>query len=131
MQRLFSTFPNGLPGAGLLLQRLITGGVLIEHAIAQFNRPFAHPGILPDLIAATASGLLIIGLWTPVAGSVVAMIEFLSLFFRDGDPILTILLMTLGATLALIGPGAWSLDARIFGRKQISVPDRNRTRFSD
>ena len=31
-------------------------------------------------------------------------------------------LAVLGASLAMIGPGAWSLDARLFGRKQIE-PD--------
>jgi hypothetical protein len=31
---------------------------------------------------------------------------------------------TIGAALAMIGPGAWSLDARLFGRKRIETHDR-------
>jgi len=39
---------------------------------------------------------------------------------RAGIPIV---LATLGATLAMIGPGAWSIDARLFGRKHIEISD--------
>jgi putative oxidoreductase len=35
-----------------------------------------------------------------------------------------IMLATLGATLAMIGPGAWSIDARLFGRKHIEISER-------
>jgi hypothetical protein len=35
-----------------------------------------------------------------------------------------ILLGTLGAALAMLGPGAWSIDARLFGRKYIDIPER-------
>jgi hypothetical protein len=31
---------------------------------------------------------------------------------------------TIGAGLALLGPGAWSVDARLFGWKRIDVRDR-------
>jgi len=30
----------------------------------------------------------------------------------------------LGAALAMVGPGAWSIDARLFGRKHIVIPER-------
>ena len=32
------------------------------------------------------------------------------------------LLGALGAALAMLGPGAWSVDARLFGRKRIQIP---------
>lgn len=66
MQRLFSTFPGGLPGAGLVLLR-----------------------------AAAAIPLVYAGLLTVAA-----------------------------AALAILGPGGCSLDARLFGRKQIQIPHR-------
>jgi putative oxidoreductase len=34
-----------------------------------------------------------------------------------------IILATLGISLAMIGPGAWSIDARLYGRKQILPPE--------
>jgi putative oxidoreductase len=33
-------------------------------------------------------------------------------------------LATLGATLAMIGPGAWSIDAHLFGRKHFEIRQR-------
>jgi len=34
-----------------------------------------------------------------------------------------LMLATLGATMAMIGPGAWSIDARLFGRKHFEISD--------
>jgi putative oxidoreductase len=125
VQRLFSTFANGMPGAGLLLQRLVAGGALVYCAIAHFIRP-VHAGILaPHLMCLCAGILLIIGLWTPIVGAVIAFAELWMYLAGAGDPWLPVLLATLGTSLALIGPGAWSIDARLFGRKQISVSPRH------
>ncbi|MGA7524609.1 MAG: hypothetical protein WBW84_19320 [Acidobacteriaceae bacterium] len=124
MQRLFSTFANGLPGVGLLLQRLVTGGVLIDFAILHLSGPHGHSMLLPMLIAICAGALLAVGLWTPVVGTTVAALLVLALVSGAFDPMISLLIAALGASLALIGPGAWSIDARIFGRKHISVPQR-------
>lgn len=124
MQRLFSTFANGLPGAGLLLQRLITGGVLVQCAITHCTQAAPIGMLAPQLTGFGAGILLIIGLWTPIAGGVAAIAELWVLLAGAGDPWIPILLAMLGTSLALIGPGAWSMDARLFGRKQISVAQR-------
>jgi putative oxidoreductase len=50
---------------------------------------------------------------------VVAGRELWAVFSDDGDPWMALVLATLGASLAMIGPGAWSVDARLFGRRQI------------
>ena len=125
MQRLFSTFANGLPGLGLLLQRLIAGTVLIQFATARLRGPAGFAAALPQWIAISAGVLLILGLWTPVAGAVAAILQVWACVTATPDPRIPMLLATLGVSLALIGPGAWSVDARIFGRKQISVPQRH------
>jgi hypothetical protein len=63
--------------------------------------------------------LLLIGLWTPAAGTVVAIADGWLAWSRADDAATSALLAVLGATLAMIGPGAWSVDARLFGRRHI------------
>jgi uncharacterized membrane protein YphA (DoxX/SURF4 family) len=61
----------------------------------------------------------LIGLWTPVAGLLQVCVELTSGFTRDTQGLNHLLLGALGLSLSMIGPGAWSIDARLFGRKQI------------
>lgn len=68
--------------------------------------------------------LLLVGLWTPISAWVVAVLGFGNLIASVGDPWADILLGTIGAGLALLGPGAWSVDARLFGWKRIHIQDR-------
>jgi putative oxidoreductase len=79
---------------------------------------------IPHMLGGAAGILLIAGLWTPIAGTLVTLIELWSLFSQAGDPWIPILLGTLGAAQAMLGPGAWSVDARLFGWKRIDPPDR-------
>ena len=123
LQRLFSTFANGWPGAGLLLLRLATAAALVHGAVAQFKATPQIEAIIPQLIGAGAGKLLLAGFSTPVAGAVVAGVE-LWIALSGGNAWLSLLLATLGASLAMIGPGAWSIDARLFGRKHIGVSPR-------
>jgi uncharacterized membrane protein YphA (DoxX/SURF4 family) len=70
-------------------------------------------------LAGAAAGIfLLVGLWTPVVGTLVAIIEMSIIFFHTRDPWLCVILATIGVTLAMIGPGAWSIDAKLFGRKR-------------
>ena len=124
MRRLFSTFATGLPGAGLLIMRLVAGTVLIFRAVAGLSGALAIAPA-PLLVVQIGFGLLLLaGLWTPVAGTLVAVVALWRLFSRHGEPWIEVLLATLGVALALLGPGAWSVDARLFGWKRIDVPDR-------
>jgi putative oxidoreductase len=77
-----------------------------------------------QLIAAAAAALLLAGFWTPIAGLFLAAIEIGLVLSHSYDPWLHILLAALGAALAMLGPGAWSVDARLFGRKRIHIPQR-------
>jgi putative oxidoreductase len=121
LQRLFSTFANGWPGIGLLLQRLLIAAALAHFGTSQVNATSEVASIVPSVIGVAAAILLLIGLWTPVAGSLIAIVQMWSVFSHAGDRWTSIMLATLAATLAMIGPGAWSIDARLFGREHIEI----------
>ncbi len=117
-------FPGGWPGAGLLVLRLaaaipliIGGGVAVRGA----------PQLLPHAIYFATIGvgiLLLAGLWTPVAGALQAIIEVWIFFSRGDGANWHLLLAALGVSLVMLGPGAWSVDARLFGRKRIDIRGR-------
>ncbi len=119
MQRLFSTFAGGWPGAGLLMQRLLVGAALLYCAAA----PPTSTVAVPQVIAALGGVLLIAGLWTPLAGAVVACAEAWIALSAPANPGIPAGWAVLGATLALIGPGEWSVDARLYGRKHFVPPE--------
>jgi len=96
---------------------------LVHFAISNFS---AGP-----IIAALAGILLLAGLWTPVAGTLIALTELWTAFSQHGDVWLNIVLAALAAGLALLGPGAWSIDARLFGRKRFSIPPKSRITTHD
>ena len=121
MQRLFSTFAHGWPGAGLLLLRLVAGTALFYSAAGHHIKSSDLSSFVPQVLEIGAGILLLIGLWTPIAGAVAAMVQVWIAFSRPGDPLIPLLLAALGVGLAMIGPGAWSIDARLFGRKQIKT----------
>jgi uncharacterized membrane protein YphA (DoxX/SURF4 family) len=126
LQRLFSTFANGWPGIGLLLLRLLTAVVLIHFGIASVLEAAPLAIIVLQIIGAGAGILLLVGLWTPVAGVLAGIVKVWIAFSRvlshSGDPWIPIAQAVLGVALAMVGPGAWSVDARLFGRKRIDMP---------
>ena len=124
MQRLFATFPEGWPGTGLALLRVVTAIPPVHQAIAGLlTAPLEAPHIL-QLTAAFSATLLLVGLWTPVAGVLTAVLELSLVFTHPADPWMHVRVGTLGAALAMLGPGAWSADARLFGRKRIQISRR-------
>ncbi|MEO8593222.1 MAG: hypothetical protein ABI759_07870 [Candidatus Solibacter sp.] len=123
MQRLFSTFADGYPGGGIFLLRVLTGFGLIHRGIAVMTgAPSAAP-LLLYLIGAGAGLLILGGLWTPVVGLLAGVLEIWMAFILPGTAGSAISLAVLSVSLAMIGPGAWSIDARLYGRKQILPPD--------
>jgi len=122
VQRLFWTFAAGWPGIGLLIQRIATGTLLLYCAAIILANTSQSIGVAPAIIGGAAGVLLLFGLWTPLAGTLIALIETWNVFTHSANPLISITLAILGATLAMIGPGAWSVDARLFGRKHINTP---------
>jgi putative oxidoreductase len=121
LQRLFSTFADGWPGVGLLLQRILTTALLVRFGIFGLTSTSSFASLIPVVVSSGAGVLLLVGLWTPIVGTLIAAIEIWTLVTHINDPWLPIILATLGATAAMIGPGAWSIDARLFGRKHIET----------
>ena len=104
--------------------RLVAGFTLIAHGIFGLQAEPALERAIVQVLATGAGILLLAGLWTPLAGALSAVTELWSAFSQPGDPLTHILLVTLGIALALVGPGAWSVDARLFGWKRINIRDR-------
>jgi uncharacterized membrane protein YphA (DoxX/SURF4 family) len=103
--------------------RLVAGIALVVQGIQAL---LAGPPLGPALLQALSIGLgilLLAGLWMPLVGALVA-VEALWNVFSSGHSWHWIMLATLGAALALIGPGAWSVDARLFGWKRLEIRDR-------
>jgi len=118
MQRLYSNFARGWPGTGLLFLRLsvaITAFHFSGSALA-LNRPLSTA-----VIERAAALLLCAGLWTPVAGGVLTVLAVWAAVSRTGDPWALILLASVGVGLAMLGPGAWSIDALLFGRRRLTL----------
>ena len=127
MRRLFSTFAQGLPGAGLLLLRLAAATSLLLHQTSQRTVDVPVWQTVTVVVRTCLSTLLIAGLWTPISGTLTAILELATAFWRPSDVWSHGLVASLGVALALLGPGAWSADAWLFGWRRIEIPERRST----
>ena len=116
MQRLFSTFPNSWPGLGLLILRLATGFSLAAVAHADLADTAS---LLDRCLVGGVVMLLSIGLWTPIAAVTAAAIQIGTMSLAHQFNSSSVVSAAVCLALAMLGPGAWSLDARLFGRKRI------------
>ena len=114
-------FPYGWPGRGLLLVRLAVGLILIHDGICALMGVPQRESIAIQEIAAIPGIFLLVGLWTPIAAAIVALSEIWIVLTGTDHPRGTILMATLGIAFAFLGPGALSIDARLFGRKRFDI----------
>lgn len=119
MQRLFSMFPVGLPGIGLLCLRLTAAFSLCLATQTMRARFPAMAWLLEALCFA-----LLIGLATPVLAVCCAVAGVYAWTSYGGAawPCAGISIPT-AIALAFLGPGAYSADARLFGRKSVVLND--------
>lgn len=102
------------------MQRLLAGGALLYYGAINLSAAPTHFELaVPQIVGAACGILIVAGLWTPLAGTVAAAVEVWIALAHPKDMWTSAVLAVLGASLAMIGPGAWSVDARLFGRKQI------------
>jgi uncharacterized membrane protein YphA (DoxX/SURF4 family) len=118
VQRLFSTFPDSWPGLGLLILRFATGLSLV--AVAQMAGDLGHTAsLLARCVVGGVAVLIWIGLWTPFAAVAAAAIQIIVIILGHQINLALLVFVALGLSLAMLGPGAWSFDARLFGRKRL------------
>jgi uncharacterized membrane protein YphA (DoxX/SURF4 family) len=131
LQRTFSGFPTGYPGLALLLLRLVVGGVTSSQAwlLITANYGAVNAGVVVDLLAFVTGLALIIGFMTPIASILLSAGGLLLtvdssvpghlLLFESGMARLEFI--AISVALISLGPGALSLDARLYGRREIEV----------
>jgi hypothetical protein len=127
VRRLFSTFAHGSPGAGLLLLRLVFGATLLHSAGVALTRVSGLTADLAHSLPGVLGLFLLLGLWTPLAGALVALDALWQACSDPSQVSQSLSLGTVGVAIALLGPGAWSIDARLFGWRRIEIPEANST----
>ena len=134
---MFSTFPGGWPGAGLLLLRAAIGVTTVIQGGLYLDDPGSltlGTGTL-GLVAIATGASLVVGFLTPVAGALVGLgtlgIGFAWFpaaarnLFDARLP--TVFAVIMSAAIVFLGPGAISVDARLFGRREIIIPPVSRS----
>jgi putative oxidoreductase len=102
----------------LLILRLAAGLSLV--AVAQMAGDLGHiAGLLVRFATGGAAVLIWIGLWTPLAAAAGTTIQIITIAIERQFNLSLIVLAAVGTSLAMLGPGAWSFDARLYGRKRI------------
>jgi uncharacterized membrane protein YphA (DoxX/SURF4 family) len=132
---LFSAYPGGLAGIGLILLRSVIGFTAAwQGVLCLATRDAGATVRVVGGLAVLTGILLITGFRTRLASFLVAVgIGFLSLHTlslptRDlFDRLLPILFAeTMSTAVVFLGPGAFSMDAYLYGRKEIIIPHRSR-----
>jgi uncharacterized membrane protein YphA (DoxX/SURF4 family) len=126
LRRLYSTFARGGPGVGLLLLRLAAGITAGVRGVEGLHFASATEQSILNVVVIVDGILLAVGLWTPISGLLTGAFGAWYAVSRADHMWPGILLASVGAALALLGPGAWSIDARLFGWKRIDVRDRTK-----
>ncbi len=113
-------FPAGAVGGALLLLRFSVAGLFL---LMIFTRDLRSVNWWEIVVALVVTAALCLGIYTPLSSGVCVLVELLKLLNARSDLLLFLLVSVLiTVSLGILGPGAFSLDARMFGRRLIA-PD--------
>jgi uncharacterized membrane protein YphA (DoxX/SURF4 family) len=130
---MFSMFPDRWPGAGLLLLRVGCGMVLIIQGVTNFSVEHELVALVDVLVMIATGLLLVIGFLTRFAAILAALVDVISALAwlpNSGAgpleaPMTALLAAVMAIAVVCLGAGAFSLDARLFGRREIIIPARS------
>lgn len=131
---MFSTFPGSMPGVGLLMLRLLVGlSVIVQVAIySSAHLQSTRWGTVAVLVGSLCGIFLLVGFLTPVISVIVCLVSIASLvwelmpqpFLISKVNVSAVCTILVALALIFLGPGAFSVDARLFGRREIIIGNR-------
>ena len=126
MQRIFSTFPDSWPGCGLLLLRVAGSAPLFVIGISRLWGEPADAALWIRILGCVSGALMLVGFWTPFAAALQVALH--GIFAVSGTVFewTHVMQALIGLSLMMLGPGYWSIDARLYGRKRIDLSNSQR-----
>jgi hypothetical protein len=115
-----SFFPGGITGCGLLLLRFS-----VAVSVLMLAAHLSQASYLPQFLGVVVAAGLCVGLQTRVLAGLSVLAPLLCLVMAVAHLELVVLHALMATALAMTGPGAFSVDARLFGRRTITLPDRD------
>lgn len=110
-------FPAGAAGWGLLLLRVCAAGMLVHNSTADGTVSIA---MWKAAVVVLLAGAFCLGMFTPVSCCIsIVWQAFMMLGAREPDPFQFVSSFCVTTALLLLGPGAFSVDSRLFGRRII------------